>query len=74
VTKLADSPFRILGEPNDDNLDEVAINVLLAEGVDVPTALEASRRDADRQPDGRGCMGATILLVVAVLAIVVLLF
>jgi len=27
----------------DDSIDEVALNVLVAEGVDVPTALEASR-------------------------------
>lgn len=30
----------------DDDIDEVALNTLLAEGVDLPTALEASRQNA----------------------------
>jgi hypothetical protein len=29
-----------------DDIDEVALNVLLAEGLDLPTALAASRRDS----------------------------
>jgi hypothetical protein len=28
-----------------DNVDEVALNVLLAQGVDLPTALAAAQRD-----------------------------
>ena len=62
-------------EPPNDDIDEVALNVLLvllADGLDVLTALEASRRNGGRESDARGCMGATILLVVTVLAIVVL--
>ena len=34
-----------MADPSDD-LDEVVLNVLLAEGVDVPTAVEASRHSA----------------------------
>lgn len=32
------------------DIDEVALNVLLAEGVDLPTALAASARDDDPKP------------------------
>ena len=39
----------------DDEIDEVALNALLAEGVDFPTALEASRRDFGGASSGLGC-------------------
>lgn len=43
-----------MDDPSDD-IDEVALNVLLAEGVDLPTAWEASRRDFDGASSGLGC-------------------
>ena len=49
--------------PND--VDEVALNVLLAEGVDFPTALEASRRDSDSNSSNLGCAGVVILAIAA---------
>jgi hypothetical protein len=33
-----------------DDLDEVALNTLLAEGIDAPTAFVASQRDKPRNP------------------------
>jgi|GEM_PF-2720164 len=56
-----------LPDPRDSDpgeIDEVVLNVLLAEGVDLPTALEAARRvpvesDGNRQP---GCL--SIILVI----------
>jgi len=62
-------------EPDDD-LDEVALNVLHAEGVDVPTACEASRRDCGAESpraEASGCLGYVILLTVALLVIAFLL-
>jgi hypothetical protein len=50
-----------------EEFDEVALNVLLAEGVDLPTALEASRRDSNSSK--QGCVGVMILIVFAPLAI-----
>ena len=61
-----------MDESNDD-IDEVALNVLVADGLDFPTAWEASQRDDGSQPAALGCIGAAILLVVAVLVIVILL-
>jgi hypothetical protein len=59
-----------MSDPNDD-LDEVALNVLLAEGLDVPTAVEASRRDGDAGAGVSGWVGMVILLAAAFVAIVV---
>jgi len=64
-----------MAEP-DDEIDEVALNVLLAEGLDAPTAWEASRRDSSAEsPESaaKGCTGAVVLLAVAALVIVILL-
>jgi hypothetical protein len=47
-----------------DDIDEVALNVLLAEGVDLPTALEASRRDSTSGGKQAGCLGAAMVAVV----------
>ena len=52
-----------------DELDEVALNALLAEGVDLPTAWEASRRSSDSDSSGSGCAGILILIIAAPLAI-----
>lgn len=52
-----------------DDLDEVTLNVLLAEGLDLPTAVEASRRDGGSESAGLGWVGAVVLLVVALLVI-----
>jgi hypothetical protein len=49
-----------------DDIDEVALNVLLAEGVDLPTALEASRRNSGDPSPESGCLGVVVLIVVAV--------
>lgn len=35
---------------HDDNIDEVALNTLLLQGVDFPTALAASVRDEPKPP------------------------
>lgn len=56
--------------PSDDT-DEVALNVLLAEGVDLSTALEASRRDTG---DGHtaatpGCLVAAAVIAALVIAL-----
>jgi hypothetical protein len=48
-----------------DNIDEVALNVLLAEGVDLPTALEASRRGSGTESSRSGCAGVLILIIAA---------
>ena len=57
----------------DDDIDEVALNVLLAEGIDLPTALAASRWDSGTATDPRSCFGTVILLVVVVVAAIGLL-
>jgi hypothetical protein len=49
-----------------DDIDGVALNVLLAEGVDLPTALEASRRDSHATSPESGCLGVVVLIVAAV--------
>lgn len=51
----------------DDDIDEVALNVLLAEGVDLPTALEASRRDPGEgnATVNQGCLLAAAVVIVA---------
>jgi hypothetical protein len=46
-----------------DDIDEVALNVLLAEGVDLPTAIEASRLN-DGPPTTQGCLGAAAMFAV----------
>jgi hypothetical protein len=48
-----------------DDIDEVALNVLLAEGVDLPTAWEASRRESNEASSRAG-----IWIVVVVLGVV----
>lgn len=58
-----------MDEPN-DNLDEVALNALLAEGLDVPTAIEASRRDGGSESATLSWVGVVALLCVAVAVIV----
>jgi hypothetical protein len=50
-----------VSEPNND-LDEVALNVLLAEGLDVPTAREASRRSGGSGSAEFGCLGSALLI------------
>jgi hypothetical protein len=47
-----------------DDVDEVALRVLLAEGVDLPTAIEASRLNGE-SPQDRGCLGVAAMVVVA---------
>jgi hypothetical protein len=59
-----------MDDPSDD-IDEVALNVLLAEGVDFPTAWEASRRDVNDESKGSGCLGLALWLVVAFSMVVV---
>ena len=54
-----------------DEIDEVALNVLLAEGVDLPTAWEASRREAC---DGESHAGRWVGVVVLLVAAAVVLF
>jgi hypothetical protein len=61
-----------MDEPSED-IDEVALNVLLAEGLDVPTAGEASRRDSGEERGGWGCLGSGILLTATIIAATVLL-
>jgi len=56
-----------------EEIDEVALNALLAEGVDLPTALEASRRGADAETSRSGCAGVVILIIAATLAIAAML-
>jgi hypothetical protein len=46
-------------------IDEVALNVLLAEGLDAPTAWEASRRDDNQAPAAPSCNAVIVLIVVA---------
>jgi len=47
-----------------DGIDEVALHVLLAEGVDLPTAIEASRLNGE-SPTDQGCLGVAAMVVVA---------
>ena len=50
-----------------DDIDEVALNVLLAEGVDLPTAWEASWREScEADSDAGQWVGVVVLLVVVV--------
>jgi hypothetical protein len=58
----------------DEDFDEVALNVLLAEGLDIPTAWEASRRDRGSESRALNCTGAMILLVFSVLALLASVF
>jgi hypothetical protein len=56
-----------------DDIDEVALNVLLAEGLDLPTALAASRRDSPSPVPNRGDgpqPAQSLVLVWIVLAII----
>jgi hypothetical protein len=46
-----------------DDIDEVALNVLLAEGLDLPTAIEASRTN-DREPPGPGSWTAIVWIII----------
>lgn len=58
-------------QPSDD-IDEVALNTLLAEGVDLPTALEASRRNADggtEAPLSPGCLVAAAIILALLIAL-----
>ena len=48
-----------------NDVDEVALNVLLAEGVDFPTAWEASRRGSRSQPEDSHRFGTVLLLLLA---------
>jgi hypothetical protein len=48
-----------------DEIDEVALNVLLAQGVDFPTAIEASRRNPDGAADIHGCLCAAVIVAAA---------
>ena len=56
---------------NPDDIDEVALNVLLAEGVDLPTALEASRRNVgnDDSTAGYGCLVVAAIVAVILFAL-----
>ena len=51
-----------------DDIDEVALNVLLVEGLDPATALEASRRSCDEPPPNHS--NTAVLIAVVTLAIV----
>lgn len=51
-----------------DDIDEVTLNVLLAEGLDLPTALEASRRDSADPPSGGGSSQAALWIALAIVA------
>jgi hypothetical protein len=53
-----------------EEIDEVALNVLIAEGLDVATAVEASRCDSSTEPSALHCHVQLILLVVAIVLIV----
>jgi len=53
--------------PEDDQIDEVVLNTLLAEGVDLPTAWEASRHEPPQSSSGGN--GALVFYVVIVLAL-----
>ena len=53
--------------PNDDQIDEVVLNTLLAEGVDLPTAWEASRHGPPESPSGSS--GALVFYAVVLLAL-----
>jgi hypothetical protein len=60
----------VMVEPNED-FDEVALNVLLAEGLDVPTAWEASRCDSSTKPADSYGLGIVVFLIIAQLLMVV---
>ena len=49
----------------DESIDEDALNVLLAEEVDLPTALAASRRGSVSDSSNSGCAGVVILTIAA---------
>jgi hypothetical protein len=46
-----------------DDIDEVALHVLLAEGVDLSTAIEASRLNGESSRD-HGCLGVAAMFAV----------
>jgi hypothetical protein len=52
-----------------DDIDEVALNVLLAEGLDLPTAIEASRLN-DREPPEPGSWTPVVWIIIG-LALVI---
>ena len=53
--------------PEYEEVDEVVLNTLLAEGVDVPTAWEATRHRAPESPTGD--TGALVFYAVVLLAL-----
>jgi hypothetical protein len=53
--------------PESEEVDEVVLNTLLAEGVDVPTAWEASRYRTPEYPTGG--TGALVFYAVVLLAL-----
>lgn len=68
-----------------DDIDEVALNVLLAEGVDFPTAYQASRMDVapnneahpaalPRKSSGRAFRYVAFVLVAIVIIVVLAIF
>jgi hypothetical protein len=54
--------------PDSEEVDEVVLNTLLAEGVDVPTAWEASRYRTSESPTG-GTGAALVFFAVVLLAL-----
>lgn len=66
------------GPSRDESLDEVALNALLAEGIDLPTAWEASRilpgnENPDKRPEPASWATVAILLFVALVVALCLL-
>jgi len=57
-----------------DDIDEVALNVLLAEGVDLPTAWEASRRESCEADSHAGQWVGVVVLLVVVVAVLCVFF
>jgi hypothetical protein len=55
-----------MSDPSDD-IDEVALNVLLAEGLDVPAAVEASRRSRGSGSAEFGWFGLAVLIIASLI-------
>jgi hypothetical protein len=57
---------------DNEEIDETALNVLLAEGLDVPTAVAASKIDEPGEPSAAGILIALLVFVpLAIFALMV---
>ena len=56
----------------DDEIDEVALNVLLLDGMDVPTAVAGSLKEEEPEPEANDSKSSTIVALVAAIIVATL--